>query len=119
MIEAITVTADKHAPKKYICRPKKKNFYKTVDNKIKTLKIKTQQRMFKTHFLSNDISKVDEYRIYSTKLNKFKSQSKTLYCCKHFNLSKNNMNLTRKLIGTLIRCKTKGQSGPKKLIVSN
>lgn len=59
--------------------------------------------MFKTHFLSNDISKVDEYRIYSTKLNKFKSQSKTLYCCKHFNLSKNNMNLTRKLIGTLIR----------------
>ena len=29
--------------------------------------------MFKTDFLSNDISKVDEYRIYSTKLNKFKS----------------------------------------------
>ena len=28
-IEAITVTADKHAPKKYICRPKqKKNFAK-------------------------------------------------------------------------------------------
>lgn len=75
--------------------------------------------MFKTHFLSNNISKVDEYRIYSTKLNKFKSQSKTLYCRKHFNLSKNNMNLTRKLIGTLIHCKTKGQSGPTKLIVSN
>ena len=73
--------------------------------------------MFKTHFLSNDISKVDEYRIYSTKLNKFKSQSKTLYCRKHFNLSKNNMNL--KLIGTLIHCKTKEQSGPTKLIVSN
>ena len=75
--------------------------------------------MFKTHFLSNDISKVDEYRIYLTRLNKLKSQSKTLYCRKHFNLSKNNMNSTRKLIGTLIHCKTKGQSGPTKLIVNN
>ena len=116
-IEAITV--DKHAPKKYISKTKQKQLTKPwITNGI-LKSIKTKQRMYQTHFLSNDVSKVDKYKIYSNKLNRLKSRGNTLYYHKHFNLCKNNMKSTRKLIGTLIHCKTKGQSDPTKIIVNN
>jgi len=118
-IEAVTVTADKHAPKKCISKTKQKLLKKPwITNGI-LKSIKTKQRMYKTHFLSNDTSKVDKYKTYSNKLNKLKSQSKALYYRKHFDLCKNNMKSTWKLIGTIIHCKTKGQSDPTKIIVNN
>ena len=85
-IEAITV--DKHAPKKYISKTKQKQLTKPwITNGI-LKSIKTKQRMYQTHFLLNDVSKVDKYKIYSNKLNRLKSQSNTLYYHKHFNLCK-------------------------------
>lgn len=51
-IEAITVTADKHAPKKiYISKTKQKQLTKPwiINGILKS--IKTKQRMYKTHFL--------------------------------------------------------------------
>ena len=114
-----SITVDKHAPKKYISKTKQKQLTKPwITNGI-LKSIKTKQRMYQTHFLLNDVSKVDKYKIYSNKLNRLKSQSNTLYYQKHFNLCKNNMKSTRKLIGTLIHCKTKGQSDPTKIIVNN
>ena len=59
-IEAITVTADKHAPKKYISKTKQKQLTKPwITNGI-LKSIKTKQRKYQTHFPSNDISKVDK-----------------------------------------------------------
>ena len=59
------------------------------------------------------------YPKLTNKLNRLKSQRNTLYYHKHFNLCENNMKSTRKLIGTLIHRKTKGQSDPTKIIVNN
>ena len=38
--------------------------------------------------------------------------SKKVYYCKQFNLHRNNLKVTWKLIGTLIKRKTKGQMSP-------
>ena len=75
--------------------------------------------MYKTHFLSNKASKVNEYKIYSNKFNKLKTQSKNAYYRKHFDLCKNNLKSTWKLIGTLINRKTKGQTYPTKIVLNN
>ena len=70
-IEAITV--DKHAPKKYISKTKQKQLTKPwITNGI-LKSIKTKQRMYQTHFLSNDVSKVDKYKIYSLNLGSLKT----------------------------------------------
>ena len=48
-----------------------------------------------------------EYKKYSKKLNHLKTVSKKVYYCKQFNLHRNNLKATWKLIGTLIKWKTK------------
>ena len=58
-IEAITVTADKHAPKNIFLRLKKQLTKPWITNGI-LKSIKTKQRKYQTHFPSNDISKVDK-----------------------------------------------------------
>ena len=72
--------------------------------------------MYKTHFLSNDPLKIQHYKIYANKLNKLKTTSKIRYYADQFTRCKNNLKATWKLIGTLIKRKTKGQSYPCKLI---
>ena len=64
--------------------------------------IKKKQRLFKTHFLSNDQDKIKEYKLYSNKLNKVKELTKKNYLRTQFDLHKNNLETTWKLIGCLL-----------------
>ena len=75
--------------------------------------------MYRTHFLSNDPVKVAEYKKYANKLNKLKSFNKKAYYRKHFDLCTNNLKATWKLIGTLIKRKTKGQTSPTRIVRNN
>lgn len=81
--------------------------------------IKRKQKMYRTHFLSNNPLKVEEYKHYANQLNYIKNRSKTDYYTKTFASYKNNLKSTWKLIGTLINRKTKGQTLPTRLIRNN
>ena len=48
-----------------------------------------------------------------------KTVSKKVYYCKLFNLHRNNLKATWKLIGTLIKRKTKGQASLSRIIMNN
>ena len=52
-------------------------------------------------------------------MNTLKNISKKAYFCKHFDLRKNNLKATWKLIGTLINKTTKGQTTPLRIIRNN
>ena len=80
---------------------------------------KNKQGMYRTHFLSNNPAKIAEYKKYANRLNHLKTVSKKVYYCKQFNLHRNNLKATWKLIGTLIKRKTKGQTSPSRIIMHN
>ena len=60
--------------------------------------------------------KIQKFKTYANKLNKLKSISKVNYYTGQFEKNKSNLKKTWKLIGTLIKRKTKGQSYPTKII---
>jgi hypothetical protein len=78
--------------------------------------IKTKQKMYNTHFLSKIPDKIQKFKTYANKLNKLKSISKVNYYTGQFEKNKSNLKKTWKLIGTLIKRKTKGQLYPTKII---
>ena len=75
--------------------------------------------MYRTHFHSNNIEKVNQYKRYSNKLNKVKLESKNYYYNTQFAKCKNNLKATWKLIGSIIKRKTKGQIHPTKITINN
>ena len=75
--------------------------------------------MYKTHFLSNDPAKIAEFKKYSNNLNQLKNISKKTYFCRHFDMCKSNLKATWKLIGTLIKRKTKSQTTPLRIARNN
>ena len=97
-------------------------FTKQLDDFIKKLQNRYQLYilgMYRTHFLSNNPVKTAEYKKYANKLNHVKTVSKRVYYCKQFNLHRNNLKVTWKLIGTLIKRNTKGQMSPSRIIMNN
>ena len=50
--------------------------------------IKRKQKLFKTHFLSNDPEKVKQYKIYNNKLNRIKEVAKRNYFTTQFNVER-------------------------------
>ena len=68
--------------------------------------------MYTTHFLSNDPVKIAEFKTYSNKLNQLKNVSKKTNFCRHFEMCQSNLKASWKLIGTLIKRKTKSQTIP-------
>ena len=75
--------------------------------------------MYRTRFLSNNPVKTAEYKKYANKLNHLKTISEKVYYRKQSNLRRNNLKATWKLIGTLIKRKTKGQMSPSRIIMNN
>ena len=75
--------------------------------------------MYKTHFLPSDLSTICicdfiDIQIDWTTLSK--NINKKAYFCKHFDLCKGNLKTTWKLIGSLIKRKTKGQTAPLRIV---
>lgn len=119
IIEKIISTTDKHAPVKKLSNNKRKLFNKPWITKGILKSIKQKQKMYKTHFHSNDIKKIEQYKKYSNKLNHLKNQSKKEYFNRRFSACKNNLKSTWKLIGTLIKRKSKGQVNLTKITRNN
>ena len=75
MLNTIKTLVNNHAPLKQVSRSKRKQFTKPwITNGI-LKSIKTKQKMYHTHFHSNNINKVIQYKKYSNKLNKIKQKS--------------------------------------------
>ena len=70
-------------------------------------------------FFSNNPAKVAEYKKYANKLNWLKNTSKKSYFCQHFDLCKNNLRASWRLIGMLIKRNSKGQTPIPKVIRNN
>ncbi|CAH3164207.1 unnamed protein product, partial [Porites lobata] len=81
--------------------------------------IKTKHELYKTHFLSNNPIKVTEYKKYANKLNWLKNICKKNYFSKHFDLCKNNLKASWKLIGMLVKRNSKGQNPISKIKRNN
>ena len=112
-LEEVTRT---HAPIKEVPRSKLKQIDKPwiTNGILKSIKVK--QRMYRSHFFSNDVRKVAQYKQYANKLNKIKAISKTKYYNNQFEKYKTNLKATWKLIGNLIKRQPKGQLSPSRLI---
>ena len=119
IINVIQDLVNKHVPLKQASLGKKKQLIKPwiTDGILKS--IKTKQKMYRTHFHSNNIEKVNQYKRYSNKLNKVKLESKNYYYNTQFAKCKNNLKATWKLIGSIIKRKTKGQIRPTKITINN
>ena len=72
--------------------------------------------MYRTHFLSGQPLLVHQYKQYVNLLNRLKKNAKDKYYANYFQKFKNNLKQTWKLIGALIKRKTKGQTSPARLV---
>ena len=72
--------------------------------------------MYRTYFLSGNPDKVVNYKRFSNRLNQVKAASKKAYFSKRFDLCKNNLKATWKLIGTLIKRKPTGSVTPSRIV---
>ena len=81
--------------------------------------IKWKQRMYKSHFFSNNSMKIREYKQYSNLLNIMKAKAKDKYYNQYFQLYKENLKETWKLIGIIIKRKAKVQSDYSSRIIRN
>ena len=69
----------------------------------KAMMISTKkQKMYKTHFLSNNESLITSYKHYAPKLNKIKYSAKKTFCGKKFDKNKNNPYKTWQAIESLL-----------------
>lgn len=118
-INMITSIVNKYAPVKILSRKKEKLHLKPWISNGLFRSIKTKQKMFYTHFHSNDLNKANEYKKYSNKLNRLLKQAKSQYFNKRFEQCKDNLKFTWKLIGTLIKRKTKSQLPISKIMRNN
>ena len=79
--------------------------------------IKTTHAMY--NYLSNNPVKIGEFKNYSIRLNHLKNINKKAYFCKKIDLCKNNLKATWKIIGNLIKRKTKAQTTPQRIVRNN
>ena len=75
--------------------------------------------MYHTHFLSNNPSKVLEFKKYANLLARLKEKTKKELYRSQFEKCKNNLKTTWKLVGTFVNRKTKGQTIPNKILANN
>ena len=114
-IEKVKMIVNKHCPNKQIPRKKIKQLvHKPWITKGLIKSIKVKQKLYRTHYLSNDLVKKQQYKKYSNTLNNLKNKIKKGYFKEQFQLCKSNLKTTWKLIGTLINRKQKSQTHPMK-----
>ena len=111
--------ANKHVPKKLASRKKQKLLDKPWITSGILKSIKKKQKMYHTHFLSNNPRKVIEFKKYANLLAHLKEKTKKEFYRSQFEKCKNNLKTTWKLVGTLVNRKTKGQTIPNKILADN
>ena len=118
-IGTVKSIVNKHAPLEHVSRSKQKLLQKPWISKGILKSIKIKDAMYKTHYLSNDPVKIGEFKNYPNRQNHLKNINKKAYFCKKFDLCKNKLKATWKIIGNLIKRKTKGQTTPQKIVRNN
>ena len=112
LVDILQRISDKHAPKRRLNNKKKRRLNKPwISNAICT-SIKRKQRLFKSHFLSNDPNKVKIFKTYNNKLNRIKEAAKKNYLRAQLSFNNENLKTTWKLIGILINRKKSSTSPP-------
>ena len=110
---------NKHAPIRQVTNSKRRRLKKPwISNGILN-SITRKHKLFKSHFLSCDSSKVKFYKAFNNKLNKIKQIAKQNYFSNQFNTNKDNIKMTWKLIGMIINRKQKANTVINKLLYNN
>ena len=85
-IKRIRLIIDFYAPLRQISRRQKRLRAKPWLTKGLLASIKYKQKLYRSHFLSNDVDKKTYYKQYSNKLNKIKTKAKKTF---YYSLFKN------------------------------
>ena len=110
---------NKHAPTERASRSKRKLLRKPWISKGIFQSVKEKQRLFKTHFFSGDPLKIKYYKAYNNKLTKIKDLAKQKYFKEQFEINKDNMKTTWKMIDLLINRKRKKSPTISKIVYNN
>ena len=102
ILNNLRIVTDRHAPVRKASRQKKKQLEKPWVSKAILASIKRIHKLFKTYFWSTDPHKQQEYKTYSNKLSKIIKAARKCYLAKQFELNRNNIKSTWKLIRSLI-----------------
>ena len=119
IINKLKVITDKHAPVKKMSRSKQRLSKRPWLTNCLIVSIKKRQKMFKTHFLSKDQNKVKYYKTYNNKLNRLKEAAKKNYFSTQFNIHKDCLKTTWKLIGMIISRRKKTSPPITNLLYNN
>ena len=119
IFETLQEITNKYAPIKKVTNSKKRQLKKPWISNGKLNSIKTKQKLFKSHFLSQDQIKVKFYKTYNNKLNKIKELAKRTYFSAQFYLNKEDIKATWKLIGMIINRKKKSNITIPKLLYNH
>lgn len=116
---ALQEITNKHAPIRQVTNSKRRQLKKPwISNGILN-SIKRKHKLFKSHFLSCDSAKVKFYKAFNNKLNEIKQLAKQNYFSNQFNINKDNIKMTWKLIGMIINRKQKANTVINKLLYNN
>ena len=78
-INTLNKIVDKYAPLKLASQSKQRQLNKPWLTKGILKSVKRKQKMYRTHFLSEDLQKIGEYKHYAAFLSHLKTESKTKY----------------------------------------
>ena len=116
-IDLLNSIANKHALIRHTSQGKQKLFNKPYITNSIFKSIKTKHNMYKTHFLSNNPSKMGEYKKYANVKLAYKYKQKNY--SQHFGLCKNDLKEAWKLIGILVKRNSKGLTPIAKIVRNN
>ena len=119
VISALGKIVDRHAPMKQTTQTKQKQLNRPWLTTGILKSVKKKQRMYRTHFLSKGMKKINEYKQYANMLTVLKNKSKAHYYSTQFSKYTGNLKQTWKLIVALIKRKTKSQSYPTRIVHNN
>ena len=120
IVDKLTAITDRHAPLRKASKRQRKRLERPWISKAIMHSIRQRHKLVKTNLYSADPGKVKEYKAYSNKLNRIIHAAKKNYFSKQFELNKENIKCTWKLISKVIRTKKENtQQTIKKLLRDN
>ena len=120
ILDNLRAITDRHAPLRKASKRQRKRLERPWISKAIMHSIKQKQKLVKTHLYSTDPRKVKEYKAYSNKLNRIIHAAKKNYFSEQFELNKESIKNTWKLISQVISTKeVNTQHTIKKLLRDN
>ena len=118
-LNCIKTQISNHAPLQIVSRKQRRIQAKPWITKGLLISIKHKQKLYRTHYLTQNLSKQQFYKTYSNKLSKVKRKAKISY---YYDLFKENVTNPRKtwsIINELISRKKKSNQGLTKIYTQN